>query len=604
MSIAYAKGIDRIAGVLAAAGASEAALALQERAVVGSTRARANRLANADHANLVRSGRAAHAQLEAVRRLERSGRLDSLAPQLREIARAPAEAPVALAARARREVRSAGEQVHGPPTPERADEARQAVTRRAAEASLAMPPRSGAGFAGARVSIPIGPPFAVPANGGPEGKLRGRPPPPHCRAPDLGDGRGLNPSPDEREPADQEVLLKALGKDHARYKLENAVRFVRRSPDRLGAVFDGEAFVAIRVGINGFGRIGRNFFRAHLQRGGDFEVVAANDLGDAETMAYLLKHDSVLGTLDEDVAAGDGKITVGSHELQLLTERDPGSLPWGDLGVDVVIESTGFFTDRDGAAKHLDGGARKVIISAPAKGPDVTIVLGVNEGDYDPEAHDVISNASCTTNCVAPLAKVLHDEFTIEQGFMTTIHAYTNDQRVLDLPHEDLRRARAAAINLIPTSTGAAKAIGLVMPDLQGKVDGMSMRAPVPTGSIVDLVVPRRPRDDEGRGQRALPLEGRQRAVRGDPALHRRAARLDRHPALVVLVDLRQRPDDGEREHGQGLRLVRQRVGLLVPARRPRGEGRRDAACGRWCVSRARSARRTSTASACSCAPT
>jgi glyceraldehyde 3-phosphate dehydrogenase len=247
--------------------------------------------------------------------------------------------------------------------------------------------------------------------------------------------------------------------------------------------------VAIRVGINGFGRIGRNFFRAHLQRGGDFEVVAANDLGDAETMAYLLKHDSVLGTLDEDVSAGDGAIRVGAHELKLLSERDPADLPWGDLGVDVVIESTGFFTARDGAAKHLEGGAKKVIISAPAKGPDVTIVLGVNDGDYDPESHDVISNASCTTNCVAPLAKVLHDELTIEQGYMTTIHAYTNDQRVLDLPHEDLRRARAAAINLIPTSTGAAKAIGLVMPDLQGKVDGMSMRAPVPTGSIVDLVV-------------------------------------------------------------------------------------------------------------------
>ena len=246
--------------------------------------------------------------------------------------------------------------------------------------------------------------------------------------------------------------------------------------------------MAVRVGINGFGRIGRNFFRAHLKRGGDFEIVAANDLGDAETMAYLLKHDSVLGTLDDEVSHADGSIRVGSHELKLLSERDPADLPWGDLGVDVVIESIGFFTDRDGAAKHLDGGARKVIISAPAKGPDVTIVLGVNDDHYDPESHDVISNASCTTNCVAPLAKVLHDELTIEQGYMTTIHAYTNDQRVLDLPHEDLRRARAAAINLIPTSTGAAKAIGLVMPDLQGKVDGMSMRAPVPTGSIVDLV--------------------------------------------------------------------------------------------------------------------
>jgi glyceraldehyde 3-phosphate dehydrogenase (phosphorylating) len=246
--------------------------------------------------------------------------------------------------------------------------------------------------------------------------------------------------------------------------------------------------VAIRVGINGFGRIGRNFFRAHLQRGGDFEVVAANDLGDAVTMAHLLKYDSVLGQLGKDVRAADGAITVDGQEIKILAERDPGSLPWGDLGVDVVIESTGFFTDRDGAAKHLDGGAKKVIISAPAKGPDVTIVLGVNDEMYDPESHHVISNASCTTNCVAPLAKVLHDELTIEQGFMTTIHAYTNDQRILDLPHEDLRRARAAAINLIPTSTGAARAIGLVMPDLQGKVDGMAMRAPVPTGSIVDLV--------------------------------------------------------------------------------------------------------------------
>jgi glyceraldehyde 3-phosphate dehydrogenase len=246
--------------------------------------------------------------------------------------------------------------------------------------------------------------------------------------------------------------------------------------------------VAIRVGINGFGRIGRNFFRSHLQRGGDFEVVAANDLGDAATMAHLLKFDSVLGPLGKDVQVGDGSITVDGRELKILAERDPGNLPWGDLGVDVVIESTGFFTDRDGAAKHLDGGARKVIISAPAKGPDVTMVLGVNDDAYDPESHHVISNASCTTNCVAPLAKVLHDEFTIEQGFMTTIHAYTNDQNILDLPHEDLRRARAAAINLIPTSTGAARAIGLVLPELQGKVDGMAMRAPVPTGSIVDLV--------------------------------------------------------------------------------------------------------------------
>jgi glyceraldehyde 3-phosphate dehydrogenase len=246
--------------------------------------------------------------------------------------------------------------------------------------------------------------------------------------------------------------------------------------------------VAVRVGINGFGRIGRNFYRAHLARGGDFEVVAANDLGDLETMAYLLRYDSVLGPLDRKVTTGDGKITVDGSDIQLLAERDPASLPWGDLGVDLVIESTGFFTKREGAEKHLEAGANKVIISAPATDPDVTLVLGVNEDHYDPEAHRIISNASCTTNCVAPLAKVLHDELTIEQGFMTTIHAYTNDQRVLDLPHEDLRRARAAAINLIPTSTGAARAIGVVMPDLKGKVDGMSMRAPVPTGSIVDLV--------------------------------------------------------------------------------------------------------------------
>jgi glyceraldehyde 3-phosphate dehydrogenase len=244
-----------------------------------------------------------------------------------------------------------------------------------------------------------------------------------------------------------------------------------------------------RVGINGFGRIGRNFFRAHLERGSDFEIVAANDLGDLKTMAHLLKHDSVLGNLDLPVEAGDGVIRVGDNEIKLLSERDPGQLPWGELGIDIAIESTGFFTKREGAQKHLDAGAKKVVISAPATDPDVTIVLGVNDADYDPEQHAIISNASCTTNCVAPLAKLLHEAYTIERGFMTTIHAYTNDQRTLDLPHEDLRRARAAAINLIPTSTGAARAIGVVLPALKGKIDGMSMRAPVPTGSIVDLVV-------------------------------------------------------------------------------------------------------------------
>ena len=247
--------------------------------------------------------------------------------------------------------------------------------------------------------------------------------------------------------------------------------------------------MAIRVGINGFGRIGRNFFRAQLERRADIEIVAANDLGDEKTMANLLKYDSTLGPLEGDVEVSGGVIRAGGEELKLLSERDPGAIPWGDLGVDVVLESTGFFTKRDGAQKHLDAGAKKVVISAPATDPDITVVLGVNDDTYDKESHHIVSNASCTTNCVAPLAKVLHDTFTIEQGFMTTIHAYTADQRLQDMPHEDPRRARAAAINLIPTSTGAARAIGLVLPDLQGKVDGISVRAPVPTGSVTDLVV-------------------------------------------------------------------------------------------------------------------
>jgi len=245
----------------------------------------------------------------------------------------------------------------------------------------------------------------------------------------------------------------------------------------------------VRVGINGFWRIGRNFFRAHLQRGGDFEIVAANDLGDAKTMGHLLQYDSVLGPLGEDVQAQDGVIKAGDFEIKMLSERDPAALPWGELGVDIVLESTGIFRKREDMQKHIDAGAKKVIVSAPADDPDLTIVLGVNGDEYDPAAHHIVSNASCTTNCVAPLAKVLHDAFGIERGFMTTIHAYTNDQQILDLPHKDLRRARAAAINLIPTSTGAAKAIGLVLPDLKGKLDGISVRAPVPTGSITDLVV-------------------------------------------------------------------------------------------------------------------
>jgi glyceraldehyde 3-phosphate dehydrogenase len=247
--------------------------------------------------------------------------------------------------------------------------------------------------------------------------------------------------------------------------------------------------VALKVAINGFGRIGRNFLRASIARGAKFDVVAANDLGDAATMAHLLKYDSNLGPLDGDVSVEAGVLTVAGTKIQLLSEKDPAAMPWRDLEVDVVLESTGFFASRDGAQKHLDAGAKKVVISAPAKDPDITIVLGVNDDQYDGDRHHIVSNASCTTNCIAPMAKVLHDAFTIERGFMTTIHAYTNDQRILDLPHEDLRRARAAAINLIPTSTGAARAIGLVLPQLQGKVDGVAVRAPVPTGSITDFVV-------------------------------------------------------------------------------------------------------------------
>jgi glyceraldehyde 3-phosphate dehydrogenase len=247
--------------------------------------------------------------------------------------------------------------------------------------------------------------------------------------------------------------------------------------------------MGVRVGINGFGRIGRNFFRAQHALGSDLEVVALNDLGDAQTMAHLLRYDSTLGPFQGEVELADGVLRAAGEEMRMFSERDPGALPWSDLGVDVVLESTGFFTDRDGARKHLDAGAKKVVISAPATDPDLTIVLGVNDDTYDPDSHHIVSNASCTTNCVAPLAKVLHDLAQIRSGFMTTIHAYTQDQNLQDAPHKDLRRARAAAINLVPTSTGAAKAIGLVLPELQGKVDGISVRAPVPTGSLTDLVV-------------------------------------------------------------------------------------------------------------------
>jgi len=247
--------------------------------------------------------------------------------------------------------------------------------------------------------------------------------------------------------------------------------------------------MAVRVGINGFGRIGRNLYRAANEAGSDLDIVAVNDITDVKTLAHLLKYDSILGRFPGEVAEGDGSIIVDGNEIRVLAERDPGALPWGELGVDVVIESTGLFTKREDASKHLDAGARKVIISAPATEPDVTVALGVNfERDYDPESHHIISNASCTTNCLAPLAKVLHEAVGIEHGLMTTIHAYTADQRLQDMPHKDLRRARAAALNLIPTTTGAAKAVGLVLPELQGRLNGFSMRAPVPTGSVVDLV--------------------------------------------------------------------------------------------------------------------
>ncbi|MEU5609348.1 type I glyceraldehyde-3-phosphate dehydrogenase [Streptomyces sparsogenes] len=247
--------------------------------------------------------------------------------------------------------------------------------------------------------------------------------------------------------------------------------------------------MTIRVGINGFGRIGRNYFRALLEQGADIEIVGVNDLTDNATLVHLLKYDTILGRLKQEVSHTDDTITVGNQTFRTLAERDPANLPWGELGADVVIESTGIFTKRDDAAKHLAAGAKKVLISAPAKDEDITIVMGVNQDKYDAANHHIISNASCTTNCVAPMAKVLDEAFGITKGLMTTVHAYTNDQRILDFPHKDWRRARAAAQNIIPTSTGAAKATALVLPQLKGKLDGISMRVPVPTGSVTDLVV-------------------------------------------------------------------------------------------------------------------
>ena len=247
--------------------------------------------------------------------------------------------------------------------------------------------------------------------------------------------------------------------------------------------------MAVKIGINGFGRIGRNYLRAALAQGADLEIVAVNDLTDNKTLAHLLKYDSILGRLDQEVTYDDESITVGGKVIRVFEERDPANLPWGELGVDIVIESTGRFTKAEDARKHIEGGAKKVLISAPATGEDATFVMGVNEHLYNPETDNIISNASCTTNCLAPLAKVFNDNFGIETGLMTTVHAYTADQNLQDGQHSDLRRARAAAINIVPTSTGAAKAIGLVLPELKGKLDGFALRVPVPTGSITDLTV-------------------------------------------------------------------------------------------------------------------
>ena len=333
--------------------------------------------------------------------------------------------------------------------------------------------------------------------------------------------------------------------------------------------------MAVKVGINGFGRIGRNVFRAAHAAGADLEFVAVNDLTDPATLAHLLKYDSILGRFPGEVSVDGDTISVDGTALKVLSERDPAALPWGDLGVDVVIESTGFFTARDDAAKHLAAGAKKVIISAPAKEPDVTVALGVNfDSDYDRDNHHIISNASCTTNCLAPLAKVLNDSFGIEQGLMTTIHAYTADQRLQDMPHKDLRRARAAAVNLIPTTTGAAKAVGLVLPELNGKLNGFSVRAPVITGSVVDLVFTPSQPDRPGRGQRRR-QGGRRGPAEGHPRLHRGPDRLHRHRRRPALLDLRRRPDDGDRRRqaDQGGLLVRQRVGLLEPLRRAGRQG-------------------------------
>ncbi len=334
----------------------------------------------------------------------------------------------------------------------------------------------------------------------------------------------------------------------------------------------------VRVAINGFGRIGRSVLRAAHENEADIEVVAVNDLVEAPTLAHLLKYDSVFGPFPGTVAVNDEGLEVSGVHIRALAETDPLALPWRELGVDVVIESTGHLRTRADAAKHLEAGASKVIISAPTKGaeqPDATVVLGVNFDDvYDPERHHVISNASCTTNCLAPVAKVLHETVGIKHGLMTTVHAYTSDQNLLDGPHSDLRRARSAAINLIPTSTGAAKALGLVIPELEGRLNGFAVRAPVPTGSLVDLTVESERETTQGGGQRRLRARRRPRRAGRNPALHRRSDRLLGHHQEPLLIHVRRRAHVRHRRHpGQGRGVVRQRVGILEPDGRPRPAG-------------------------------
>ncbi len=331
--------------------------------------------------------------------------------------------------------------------------------------------------------------------------------------------------------------------------------------------------MATNVGINGFGRIGRNFYRAFLEKNPGFDVVAVNDLASPDILAHMLKYDSTLGVLDGDIEHSQDSISVDGKSVKVLSEREPTALPWKDMGVDVVVESTGLFTDREGASQHLTAGADKVVISAPASDPDITIVLGVNDEKYDADQHHIISNASCTTNCVAPMAKILLDSFGLDAGFMTTIHAYTTEQQLLDQIHltrkgkADLRRMRAAPQSIIPASTGAAKAIGEVIPELKGKVDGMAMRVPVPVGSVTDLVSLLGTRGERRGRERRVPHGRGERPLGGAPPVHRGSDRLVRHRRQLTLLHHRRPLDDGAGEPGEGDRLVRQRVGLQLPAR-------------------------------------